>query len=325
MYFGLDLFWSGPFSLIKAQRHVNPNKIAYHILKRIPHVQESLIDRLFPDVNNLKSFRSPFRNDRHPSASVFQDRGVYIFKDFSTNQVIPIIKLYKQQTGKSYVGLLIDLVFNNSIPKVSIQREAQIKKQCEKENVLIRCVKIPFQKEHIEYLEHYNIDIRLTEMFRMYAISHYAVYNDMAREVKDMAFCYEYDKEKYKLYFPLRKRDRFLSNTSKEDVFHVVRSSDTVVVCTSIKDALALVSNVRGYYDLLVPTSETSVSETLLKKMMYYRNRIVIPDNDDTGMRFLLSLKMYNTDYIIPKKKDIADDMSLKISEQYKQKLCNLI
>lgn len=283
-------------------------------------VQQYVISKLFYNVDNLNRFKSPFRKDTHPSCGIFKRGKVYFFKDFGTGVTKPVLYLYKQIYGLSTIDVLREWMYgSNKVKRIKPIKIASIRREYTKAD--IRYITKPFNNVHIKFFRKFRINPNITSLFRCHGLAYYSFGYNPAIRTEDPTFIYIYSSRKVKIYSPDKKlvnNSKFISNTKKTDIFHVHRSSSTVVFCTSIKDAMALYSNVEGYYDVVIPPSESSIDERLFKIIYYYRNRVLVPDNDNTGMNLFHRIKHHFTHHIIPSFKDIADDAMYGLTDKYK-------
>jgi 5S rRNA maturation endonuclease (ribonuclease M5) len=205
-----------------------------------------------------------------------------------------------------------------------------------------------WNKKDQEYWLQFGIDIKLLKKYNIFPVKKYytktkstsgflLVYN-YDRDRNDPCYCYRIgeDDPNVKLYRPLAQdvSHKWRTNTTVNDVqgldqLPLNSTNDTLIITSSMKDALTLVS---VGYDAIAPQSEgvcipTNIINKLKKK---YKRIIFIYDSDETGHKYSKQhAELSNCEYCLLKsynnQKDFADIRSVMSKEEFIQYVNNLI
>ena len=266
-----------------------------------------------------KPFRSPFREDKHPSAFIIHYNGDLLFKDFGGDSLRAV----------SFVMKLFNLTFRDALEKINfdfnlglngnwsnnlIELEENIYIP-EKDTTIIRIKKRDWNELDISYWNSFGIQISTLNSFNVVPISFFSI-NDYMFKAAELSYSYEYywyeDVFRRKIYQPLSK-DKWYSNGGYvvQGEGMLPKEGDLLIITSSLKDVMTLYE--LGY-TAIAPTSETSfVPATYFEKQnKRFKRIIVFMDSDDTGIKRSIELnKRWNLEYIlIPKeyeRKDISD------------------
>ena len=284
-----------------------------------------------------KPFRSPFREDKHPSAFIIHYNGDLLFKDFGGDSLRAV----------SFVMKLFNLTFRDALEKINfdfnlglngnwsnnlIELEENIYIP-EKDTTIIRIKKRDWNELDISYWNSFGIQISTLNSFNVVPISFFSI-NDYMFKAAELSYSYEYywyeDVFRRKIYQPLSK-DKWYSNGGYvvQGEGMLPKEGDLLIITSSLKDVMTLYE--LGY-TAIAPTSETSfVPATYFEKQnKRFKRIIVFMDSDDTGIKRSIELnKRWNLEYIlIPKeyeRKDISDFNKKYGREKSKKLLRNLI
>lgn len=242
---------------------------------------------------------SPLRRDNHPSFGLYSLDGIRIFyTDLSTKEKGGLFDLLMKLWSLEYADMLIKIY--RDIPKfssehISIKRQCTIRTSSVHTNYSDLQCKIRDWKQHdIEYWESFGISLEWLKYGEVYPISHKIVLKDNERYVfgaDKYAYAYVERKEgriTLKIYQPFNKSGYKWSNKHDASVISlwtkVPEYGEQIIICSSLKDALCLWSNVRipciavqgeGYN-----ISDTAISE--LKRR--YKKVYILFDNDEVGI-----------------------------------------
>lgn len=246
---------------------------------------------------------SPLRMDNKPSFGLYSSDGVKIkYKDFATKESGGIIDLLEKMWNLSYNEVLNklwnDLLNNNiislneSITKSSTDR---VKSISTNSNTELLCKVRDWKDYDIEYWESYGISLKWLKYAEVYPISHKIVIKDGKRYVFNAdKYAYAYVEHKegkvtLKIYQPFNKNGYKWSNKHDSSVISlwtkVPEYGDKICICSSIKDALCLWSNLH-IPSIAVQGEGYNISNTAINELKRrYKNIYICFDNDITGLK----------------------------------------
>ena len=300
-------------------------------IEDIKHIPQSQIASKYLNIKRIPCvINSPLRRDKHPSFALYTPNGTDVnYKDFSTGESGGIYKL-------------LSLLWHCKIPDVRIKIYHDFKcdnthdivvrlpSQNNNKNIVmsvnekseLQCKIRDWEDYDIEYWNSYGVDIKWLKYCEVYPISHKIIKRgNRISTFRADKYAYTFVERKegrvtHKFYQPFNTNGYKWQNSHDKSVLglwsKMPPSGDKVCICSSVKDALCLMSNLNipciclqgeGY-----PISDTAIREL--------RNRfkfvLVCLDNDDTGIRDARKLQE-ETGFInveIPKfegGKDISD------------------
>jgi len=145
----------------------------------------------------------------------------------------------------------------------------------------------------------------------------------------ELGFSYKFG-EKYKIYYPHRESYRFIGNVTSNDIWHLKRDSETLLVCKSSKDMLVL-ENLTDF-DLTHIQGETYGHPDEVMVFSWetsYKRIILFWDNDEPG---LLGMERFAKKFILTKpeikhldlglSKD-ADELRVKYGHEHSLNIIN--
>lgn len=290
-----------------------------------------------------KSIKSPLRTDDHPTCSFYKNNsGELFFKDFRTGDHLNFIGVVQKKFNCSYYKAL-RIIANDFgyIQSPNLVKNKQIipysNTILEKTNTAkIDITMQNFTKEELKWWESFGISEKTLKKFKVFSCKNVFL-NDCyltSNSRTDFIFGYyrgknTYNDDLWRIYFPKRKKYRFLSNWSStmiQGAKQLPKKGDLLVITKSLKDVMCL-------YEFgviaIAPNSETMfLTENQLEKLKKRFEKIVIfYDNDLAGINNMNKFrKKFNLDYIfIPrdyKVKDISDFYK-KYGEQETRLLIN--
>ena len=283
---------------------------------------------------------SPFRIDKKPSLSIFTRDGKQVYYiDFGTGERGSLIDLLGQlwnldndgvidriykDLHRSYDSIQVDLL-NSNKPTYSRLSDTTARLECK-----IR----EWRDYDIEYWESYGVTLGWLQYADVYPISHKIIIkgnNRMVFPADKYAYTYVEFKEgkvTHKFYSPFNTEGFKWQNNHDRSVVSlwtkVPAKGDVICVCSSLKDALCLWSNI-GIPSIAVqgegyPLSQTAINE--LKRR--FKRQYICLDNDEPGMRDAEKLTKLTgfTNVVIPQfegGKDISDYFHLFGKQQFIQ------
>lgn len=256
-----------------------------------------------------KTIHSPFRDERSPSFSMVYRNGKWNFRDFGNGfrgDVIDLVAASMNLSIPSAINRIqSDLLINNKVTSTLPSSPRTLKEPNPTEfRPLIRSV-LPVD---IAYWDQFEVKLSTLNFFKVYPLNilfmtnYTGVERDIYCFVKDnIAYCYlmfdKTGKEKYKFYFPTRKKEdpmpRFLGNVTKEQLQgydQLPPAGDLLVITKSMKDIMVL-------YEAGVP-AVASIGEGIpildtyivdLKKR--FKNIVSLYDRDRMGKIGALELR----------------------------------
>lgn len=258
-----------------------------------------------PNFKNInKSFVSDIRqDDANPSARISKIGGDLLYTDFGKGSY-RAINYVMEKFGLSYyhalkkinqdfgLGLGFDVspVKNkNNIPKT-----VNLDTIPDKSPTIIRIKSIPWNDVNSSYWMKYGWTVEMLKEARIIPISHYWIHNDRIQKGYIAGGC-SYSIEYYwhenvfrrKLYFPLKKENRFLTNADSSVVqgYHLLpRKGNLLIITKSIKDCGVFWR--LGVNAISSNTETAFLPEAYLEKLKQRWNTIVVWfDNDITGIK----------------------------------------
>lgn len=283
--------------------------------------EEEIFKRYLHDPNINKKYTNPFRDDNEPDCSFYYSRssGELRFKDFAYGYNWSCIDVVMFKYSLSYGDAikkiivdfrLVDVDYNDN----EVKQISQLKdKPSISLEILIEIKKRRFNQIDIDYWNQYYLEEK--DLIYVYPLQHIWLNKSRFYNHKDNdpAYAYGLGNGKYKCYFPLREKYRFIQSGSYIQGLRLLpkTNEDLLIITKSYKDVLLL--RKLGYY-AIAPSSENSlISLEVINELKLKFNEIIIfYDNDTPGvLHSNLQLKKYelNKQIFIPDEypKDITD------------------
>ena len=254
-------------------------------------------------------FKSEFRKDRNPSASITEYNGRLWYKDFGDplqDKAYNIYQFIMRKYSLSFVDTLLKINedFNlglgyNSKNKVIVPVKYNIdytikeKQDNTVSKILVR--KIKPKKRHIDFWSRYDIDSKdvpvLFDKYKISPISHFWLQDtpkvtDKMYVINDIGFTYDYywhlGTLLRKIYLPKKSGSNFFTNCNTlitQGYDQLPKTGDLVFVTSSMKDVAVLDYN---SYPSVAPSNENVFIQKHifidLKKR--FKNVVIFYDND---------------------------------------------
>lgn len=291
-----------------------------------------------PGFNKIgKAFKSPFHEDKHPSAFIIYYEGDLLFKDFGGDSMraIDFVMRYFNLTFRDALEK-INFDFNLGLDGTWSNKDITLFDNIiipEKEITVIKIKKRDWDEKDLLYWIAFEISRDTLELFNVVPISYFSI-NDYMIKAAEYAYCYNYywkDKVfRRKIYQPFSE-DKWYSNGG--DVVQgegvLPKEGELLIITSSLKDVMTLYE--LGY-TAIAPTSETSFVPDIYfeKQKSRFKKIIVFLDSDETGLKRSIELyEKWKLPYIlIPKeynKKDISDFNKTYGNKESIQLINNLI
>lgn len=274
---------------------------------------------------------SPLRQDRRPSFGLYSSDGVRIFyTDLATKDSGGLFDLLGKMWNCSFKEVLTRV--NEDISKFcgganihSYAPCAVRSKNSYNKDTDLQCKVRDWRSYDIEYWASYGITLEWLKYAEVYPISHKIVIKDGHRYVfgaDKYAYAYVEHKEgkvTLKIYQPKNTKGYKWSNKHDKSVISlwtkIPEYGDKVCICSSLKDALCLWSNL-GIPALSIQGEGYNMSNTAVNELKRrYKEIYILLDNDEAGLKDGLSLSESTgfINLVLPKFKEGKD-----ISDAYK-------
>lgn len=243
---------------------------------------------------------SPLRRDNHPSFSIYSPDGEKVkYIDYATGERGDVYNLMQKYFNLSFSEVIRMIAKEKDLKHPSVNSDfiatpSLGKKFNTRTSSDIRVKIRDWQQHDIDYWQSYGVSLSWLKYAEVYPISHKIVYKNDERYVfpaAKYAYCFVERKEEkvtLKVYQPFSKLYKW-SNKNDGSVVglwtKIPQKGDKLVICSSLKDALCLWSNIL-IPCLYVQSETTGMSETaqnVLKSR--YKHIYVCFDNDAPGIR----------------------------------------
>lgn len=274
---------------------------------------------------------SPLRQDRRPSFGLYSSDGVRIFyTDLATKDNGGLFDLLGKMWNCSFKEVLTRV--NEDISKFCGGASIHSYTPCTvrstssyNKDTDLQCKVRDWRSYDIEYWASYGITLEWLKYAEVYPISHKIVIKDGHRYVfgaDKYAYAYVEHKEgkvTLKIYQPKNTKGYKWSNKHDKSVVSlwtkIPEYGDKVCICSSLKDALCLWSNL-GIPALSIQGEGYNMSNTAVNELKRrYKEIYILLDNDEAGLKDGLSLSESTgfINLVLPKFKEGKD-----ISDAYK-------
>lgn len=288
-------------------------------------------------------FKSPLRVDNNPTCSfVRNSRGTLMFKDFNGSFYGDVFEVVMYKYRVSFVEALNiiaeDFGLSNSVVtnKNVFTSNKTFKHSVESSKIEIEVQ--PFKESELNWWKQFNISESILNKYQVFSCKTVFLNDKYLTSSSDKDFIFAYyrrikDKDYFRVYFPMRKKFRFLSNWKAnmiQGINQLPKNGEVLVITKSMKDCMTLNSfNIPA----IAPNSETLfLSDKLLTKLKTkFKKIIVFYDNDRPGKYNMAKIRRQYPDlnYIfIPndyQAKDISDFCKKYGKEKTQQLITNYL
>lgn len=251
------------------------------------------------EVGKSHLYCSPLRSDSKPNCYFRWYNGKLWLMDHGfTND--DCISAYMKLHHVGYWDALKQLKYGcRGIKKI---HKEEPKEQCEKK---IR-VKPYWKQAHQDYW-----DVRIgkrPDPNRVFGVTSYTI--DQGCEAttwfpQDLCFAYKFDEEKYKLYFPERKKPRFMSNLKQHEVWWELRQSNEALITKSHKEFIEWCEHSQSDITLL----QSEGLKTIPFEWDMYSKITLAMDSDQAGVnvckRILENIQVPTQLFFVPNEKSV--------------------
>lgn len=277
------------------------------ILNKI--TEEELFQIIFNEIPIIgKKYYSPFRNDSNPGCYFDYFCNQLRFIDWANSDTYKGIKLQNINCFEAiqiYFKLddlqsTLDFIYNNLINtnhSCSYSNHVVINhKYIDKVSTKINLEYRKFQKRDVIYWSKYGISLNNLILDNVFPVNRYILTKTDSQIYRPNTLCYSlglFQNNKHKLYFPLIKNFRFLTNCTQNDIGmidNMDKESNYIVISKSYKDYRVLKNyNINSIW---FQNEVTIPSEDILKYICSLYSKIYIFfDNDATGITNSIKLK----------------------------------
>lgn len=266
------------------------------VMKRVSHA-----DLLFYyfGINSLPVLiNSPLRaGDEHPSFFIYSPDGKKVlYRDYATGDRGDIYTLLAKRDNLTFSELIRKIASDDKLLKKEgkLETSAPGVKPFTKTPIDIKVKTRDWKDYDLQYWESFGISLQWLKYAEVYPISHKIVYKGDKRYVFHAAkYAYVFverkeDNVSLKIYQPFSVDNKWLTSTDGSVVglwTKVPKTSDRLVICSSLKDALCLWSNT-GIPSIYVQSETTGLSQTAQEVLKSRFKKIFICfDTDDAGKK----------------------------------------
>lgn len=316
-----------------------------------PSVNFSVFRNNIDDLNLLNKYfgiekvpvliNSPFREDRNPSFALFYDsNGKIRYKDFSNGETGNVFNMLEKAWGMSYMDVMRSLVRDDGVTAMMSQDKPTRPRK--NSDTVIEVKVRRWLKHDTEYWSSYGISINFLKFAEVYPISHIFFIRDEKTDIINAEkYAYVYVERRdgvvyKKIYQPLckNKRYKWFSKMNGGIISlwdKIPENGDTLIICSSLKDALCLWENT-GYPCIALQGEGYSMNQDVIDTLSQRFDKIAILfDNDDAGLNDAKKLSKSTgfNNIVLPSfnwGKDVSDYYKgLENKNIFKETMINLI
>lgn len=197
---------------------------------------------------------NPLRDDKNPTASFYRSKsGELIFKDWKTNFHANFVDIVMSKFGVTYVKAL-NIIANdfNIIKKPHYEKhEAAVVYKGEviedKGETVIQAEVQEWSDVQLQWWQTFGISQATLKKYDVHSVKNVFLngnfaYNSTAHNpIYGYYFGKDEGRELWKMYFPFKRKYRFLLNTNKlQGVKQLPKTGDVLVITKSLKDVMVL-------------------------------------------------------------------------------------
>lgn len=287
----------------------------------------------------IKSAFNPL--EKNPSMCIFysQAGGVYKFKDFSTDRSgdsVTLVQLLFNLSSKGEAAHKIIEDYNqwllNSKEDYNL-REFKVRAKYKVSQFLTR----GWNSLDRNFWSKYGIGSRVLEKYNVVALDNYIMSKEEDNETKELLikgqYIYGYfrnDGLLYKIYQPKVMDNKFIKVKEYiQGMDQLTFQNDYLVICSSLKDMMTLMSMKISNVECIAPDSEnTLISEHVIQSLkLKYKAVCTLFDNDKAGIE---AMEKYKTKYGLNSahlmlEKDLSDAVAAHKMDVVREKLIPLL
>lgn len=271
-------------------------------------------------------FCSPLRKDNTPTCSFYRNgNGDLIFKDFNGSFSGNFISVVMYKYSCTYHNALRIIASDFGLINTTVSKPVAIPKNVQtfkdEGPTKIQITDKEFTEKELNWWQQYGITLEVLKKFQVHSCKAVFLNDNLLTVVSDDILCFGYfggwkeDLELWRIYYPLRKNYRFLSNWSASKIQgweQLPSKGNLLVVTKSMKDCMTLYT---FGIPAIAPNSETLFlsKEVLDELKQRFKHIIVLYDNDLPGIANMNKIKKQYPELLymwIPRRlnaKDISD------------------
>lgn len=278
--------------------------------------------------------------DRTPSMCIYMDhnKGVYVFKDFSTGKAGCHMELIKQLFGLTYHQACTKILedYNDFVLHNNGGYDLQEFKKHRKYRV-DSYVQRQWNSRDGYFWTQFNIGSRLLERYHVRPLEQYIMMktNDDGSEIRlaiKGLYIYGYfkaDGSLYKIYQPKTQDKKFLKVANYIQGSEQLQGKRWLLITASLKDLLS-VRSLKLDIDLVAPDSEnTMIPPSQMEEWFAtYEKVLIMLDNDEAGLDAMTKYKEKYPEIapiVLLMSKDVSDSIKDFGAQAVKQRLVTLI
>lgn len=323
------------------ERRIVLNLTPDYILSRI--TEEDIFAKYLCAVEYDRLVCNPMRTDKKPTASFYiNSRNKLIFHDFNGFFHGDCFAAVQKQYNLNFREVLIKIandfgIGNNITSNTTVpSRYEIIRKQKIPAKIQVKIQ--PWTDIDKQYWKSYNLNSKILDKYGVSSVSDVWLNNKLYYSYKDSdpAYVYYFGGGFYKVYFPFREENRFITNTNNfiiQGYEQLPEKYDFLVITKSLKDVLVLDS--LGIPSIAPQAEAYNLPEDIIIILKERFKKIVVNyDFDYTGVKsankvrktfgieplFLTNGRFNSIDY---KSKDIADYIQKNGLEKTKELINN--
>lgn len=290
------------------------------------------------------TFKSPFRQDRHPSCGFFRSHtgrlylADYARPEYTADFIQAAMFRYCLDYNEALKAIAQDFGIIKKHGVRTIVKPVLSEKFETSSITDIRVAITDFNDRHLEFWNSFGITKDTLKRYKVFPLSEVFVNNKIiynSSRSEYMAFGYYHGSEKvdnkyyerWKVYFPGNKKMRFVSNWKKEwlqGLQQLPENGKLLVITKSMKDVMAM----REFgLNAVAPNSENQfVPDDILDGLSKrFKHTVIIYDNDAAGIRNMARIRRQYNDYCymwIPKEYEAKDfsDFVQKYGREFTEK-----
>lgn len=302
---------------------IGPTDVTKEMLLK-SHSEEYYMSYYLEIPTNKGLFCSPLRSDNNPTCSFFRTAsGVLKMKDFATGFSGDFINVVMEKYKVAYHRALrivandFDIIhYDDLIKNELIAQDNGIKIE-QNTPAIIQVTVGEFSDRDLRWWAQFGITLETLKKFKVFRANYVFLNGSVTSTYQDYdpSYAYYFGKkdglEQWKIYYPFRKKFRFLLNcTHTQGLNQLPSSGDILVITKSLKDVMSL-------YELgisaIAPQSEVVVvdAKEIDRIRPFYTHLIWNGDPDKAGYLFMIkNRKQYSGTCMTFDKKCNAKDVS---------------
>ena len=239
-----------------------------------------------------RKFNSDLREDKSPTVYITPYNGKLLYKDFGDpDHTFDCFNYVKYKYNCSFIDALriIDCDFNLKLSSSTHEKQFTMGIMGYRQKEIPTFTKIPviikkkkrlWNKEDAKFWSKYLVSKKILIKFAVEPISYFWVNNNRFT-CKSISYAFKF-KNRYKIYSPYENKNKWLSNTNKNDVQgynQLPVTGERLIITSSLKDVMCLYA--AGYHAIAMQSEMQIPDEKLISELKERFNTIeILYDND---------------------------------------------